>query len=103
MAGLKLYVNNLIDKKLKPVSDAAAAASADNQEAIEEIAGNYTRFFSIASTASISATSATITVSSKTITLKPGDFIHKQGTTPQLWLCVAVTSQATTNIQIDLT
>lgn len=106
MAGLKQFVNSLIDKKLKPVNDEISIVSTEVDtiaDIVDEDHEKIKGFYVIAADGEIDATSATITVGEQTVILKVGDMVYKPDiSTPELWLCVDVIETGTTNVQITL-
>ena len=101
MAGLKKFVNNLIDKKVDPVKEELGAVAAVAAGASEELATKST-FYVIASNGTIAANTRKVTVGTKERVLKVGDFVYKPASIPELWVCVEVGENTTTNVKIAL-
>lgn len=99
--GLKALVGKEIGKNVKPVSDVANAASASAAAANAAIAAKGT-FYVIASDGTIAAATKKVTVGTEEHVLKVGDFVYKPSSIPELWVCVEVGENTTTNVKIAL-
>lgn len=101
--GLKELVKQVADERIEEsgLGEQISANSASIAVANEVLATKGT-FYNIGANGTISASSTKVTIGDKEYTLKVSDIIYKPASTPELWICVAVTSSATTNIKIEL-
>ncbi|MBQ1668363.1 MAG: hypothetical protein II063_10350 [Prevotella sp.] len=94
--GLKELVKQVADERIEESGLGEQIAVAN------EVLATKGTFYNIGANGTISASSTKVTIGDKEYTLKVSDIIYKPSATPELWICVAVTSSATTNINIKL-
>lgn len=99
--GLKELVKKLADERIeKSGLGEQTEANTTSIIAMDKTLATKGTFYDIGANGTISASSRKVTVEDNEYALKVSDIIYYPASTPELWMCVAVTDATTTNIKI---